>query len=240
MAESFRVRIPAEVELDFDCAGVQEYESEWHVFFDSYAEAESCAQRFDSVVEGVADENWSAALQAEWTPIAVGKRFWLAPAAWDGPTPNGRIRLDMVPGNVFGGGDHPTTQLCLELLEELVFEGARIADIGTGTGILTRAARALGAKAVACDIDPAASVDFIGSANALRTGAFDVVIANIHLGVLRAIAKDLRRLGGSLLLSGFLPDQRDEIAELFCPPRELKTKDGWCAGWYEVTSGLGQ
>jgi ribosomal protein L11 methyltransferase len=230
VAESYRVRIPAAVELDFDCAGVQEYESEWHVFFDSYAEAEQCALRFDSVVEIVADENWSAALQAEWVPIPIGKRFWLAPATWDAATPAGRIRLDMVPGNVFGGGDHPTTQLCLELMEDAIFNGARVADIGTGTGILTRAARALGANAVACDIDPAASVDFIGSANALRTGAFDVVIANIHLAVLREIAPDLRRLGRTLLLSGFLPEQTAEVTGLFGPPRELRTRDGWCVG----------
>ena len=232
MAESYRVRIPAEVELDFHCAGVQEYESEWHVFFDSYAEAEPCALRFDSVVETVADENWSAAIQSEWVPISIGRRFWLAPATWDAATPAGRIRLDMVPGNVFGGGDHPTTQLCLELLEEAVFNGARVADIGAGTGILTRAARALGANAVACDIDPAASVDFIGSADAFRTGVFDVVIANIHLAVLREIAPDLRRLGRTLLLSGFLPEQTAEVADLFGPPRELRCRDGWCAGRY--------
>ncbi len=123
-------------------------------------------------------------------------------------------------------------------MEDVVVNGARIADIGAGTGILTRAARALGAYAIACDIDPAASVDFIGSADAMRENAFDVVIANIHLGVLRAISKDLRRLGGTLLLSGFLPEQRDELADLFGPPREIQTKDGWCAGWYGVTSGL--
>lgn len=230
MTESYRVRTPADVELDFDCAGVQEYESEWHVFFDSFAEAESCALRFKSVVECVADENWSAALQAEWRPFAIGSRFWLAPVGWVGATPEGRIRLDMMPGNVFGGGDHPTTQLCLELLEDAVFKGARVADIGAGTGIITRAARALGAEAIGCDIDPAASVDFMGSADALRSGAFDVVIANIHLGVLRAIASDLRRLGGSLLLSGFLPEQCAELAELFGPPQELQCRDGWCAG----------
>jgi len=232
VAESFLVRIPQAVELDFDCAGAQEYAAEWHVFFDTFAEAETCALRFDSVVEVVADENWSAALQAEWVPVPIGRRFWLAPAAWHGATPEGRIRLEMVPGNVFGGGDHPTTQLCLELLEEVVFEGARVVDIGAGTGILTRAARALRAQAVGCDIDQAASVDFVGSADALRSGAFDVVIANIHLGVLREIAADLRRLGGVLLLSGFLPEQCGEVAELFGEPRELRCRAGWCAGYY--------
>jgi ribosomal protein L11 methyltransferase len=140
----------------------------------------------------------------------------------------------MVPGNVFGGGDHPTTQLCLALLEELVGPGMRVADIGAGTGVLTRAARALGARAVGCDIDPASAglVDFIGSADALAGGRFDGVIANIHVGVLQELRPEMLRLlraEGWLLLSGFLPEQDREVEAMFGTVRVLREHGGWCA-----------
>ena len=106
-------------------------------------------------------------------------------------------------------------------------------DIGAGTGVLTRAARALGARAVGCDIDRASALDFIGSADALAGMQFDGVIANIHLGVLIKLEGEMRRLsrpGGWLLVSGFLPEQAGEVEALFGSMGELRERDGWCAG----------
>jgi len=220
---------------DFAVEGIEEGEEALAVYFASEAEArEVSAELAGGEPEAMEDRNWSAEWQAEWAPILVGERFFLCPEWLDAETPPGRIRLEMVPGNVFGGGDHPTTQLCLELLERSVHPGARLADIGAGTGILTRAARALGAIVVACDIDPASAplIDFLGSADALAAGAFDGVIANIHLGVLRDLQPELLRLlrpGGWLLLSGFLPEQAGAIEELFGKAEEHRERDGWCA-----------
>lgn len=218
--------------------GIEERDDAVVAFFLSDAEAREAAVAFGGRgPEAVADQNWSAAWQADWTPLEIGARFFLCPSWIDAPTPPGRIRLEMVPGNVFGGGDHPTTQLCLELLERAVKPGARVADIGAGTGVLTLAARALGARATGCDIDPASAglVDFLGSADALAGGRFDGVIANIHLGVLRDLRAELLRLlrpGGWLLLSGFLPEQADETIAIFGPARELLARDGWCAALF--------
>src|SRR5258708_38775963 len=98
--------------------GIVEADGGATVFFGSVSAAEEAAGVFGvSAPAFVAQRNWSAALQAEWQPILVGERFFLAPFGCDEPTPDGRLRLAMEPGNVFGGGDHPTTQLCLELLE---------------------------------------------------------------------------------------------------------------------------
>jgi ribosomal protein L11 methyltransferase len=220
---------------DFTVEGIEEHADSLTVFFRSVDEARQAATLLDGgAPEPIADQNWSEASQREWVPLSIGERFFLCPAWFSDATPPGRIRLEMVPGNVFGGGDHPTTQLCLELLERVVVPGALIADIGAGTGVLTRAVRALGARAAGCDIDPGALafVDFIGSANSLASGRFDGVIANIHLGVLQQLASELRRLrrpGGWLLVSGFLPEQATDIETLFGTVSELRDRDGWCA-----------
>lgn len=228
----FQVRIPAPSDPDLyvECEGVQEHDGYWLLFFLSQEQARQWGEP-----EPVAEENWSAAWQAGWRPSEVGSRFFLTPPGYSGEVPVHRLRLEMIPGNVFGGGDHPTTQLCLELLETLRF--TRVADIGAGTGILTRAVRLVGACGVGCDIDPASGpfVDFLGSADALRSGTFDLVIANIHLSVLRELRGELLRIlrnDGHLLLSGFLPGQALEVAALFGPPVEMRCKGGWCAGVY--------
>lgn len=219
---------------DFAVEGIEEHADSLSVFFTSLAEASQAGMVLGGgSPEELADRNWSAEWQADWAPLLIGERFFLCPAWLAVEVPAGRIRLEMVPGNVFGGGDHATTQLCLELLEQLVVPGSFVADIGAGTGILTVAARALGARAVGCDINRESTVDFIGSADALAGGRFDGVIANIQLGVLTELAGELRRLlrpGGWLLVSGFMPEQVGDVEALFGPFADLRVRDGWCAG----------
>src|SRR5580658_2271909 len=87
-------------------------------------------------------------------PMEVGARFFLVPEWRDDPTPPGRFRIVVNPGMAFGTGVHETTRLCLEALEEFVTAGARVLDVGTGSGILAEAAGLLGAgKVFACDTD---------------------------------------------------------------------------------------
>jgi ribosomal protein L11 methyltransferase len=231
---------------DFEIDGIEEQPDAVAAYFQDRETAQAVADEFaaDSPEE-MEDRNWSAELQDAWQPIAVGARFFLCPPWMDVVTPPGRIHLAMIPGNVFGGGDHPTTQLCLELLETLIQPGQTsaqtsaqtIADIGAGTGILTRAARALGARAYGCDIDPASAplVDILGSADSMATTRFDGIIANIHLAVHRQLRPEFLRLarpGAWLLASGFLPEQAPEMEALFGPAQVLNEKGGWCAALF--------
>ena len=221
---------------DYPIQGVVEDEAGYQVFFASSATAEKFAAAHHSPVEPVPEQ--SHVWWGDWQPLLIGERFFLCPPDRDDPTPPGRLRLAMIGANVFGGGEHQTTQLCLELLEEVLLPGQTVLDIGTGTGILSAAARALGASTVwACDVEPAAvslarehAHVWQGSANSVRPGAADLVICNIHLAVMREILPDLLRLSAPLLLSGFLKDQ---IPELTTGLKVLaqRERDGWCAVW---------
>jgi ribosomal protein L11 methyltransferase len=107
----------------------------------------------------IADQNWMEAWKQHYKPILIGQRLVIVPAWMDSPDPS-RIPIKIDPGMAFGTGTHPTTQLCLELMEKSIGEirksnnEFRIIDVGCGSGILSIAAIKLGAKqALGVDID---------------------------------------------------------------------------------------
>jgi ribosomal protein L11 methyltransferase len=107
----------------------------------------------------VADQNWMEAWKQHYHPILIGERLAIVPAWMDAPDPN-RVAIKIDPGMAFGTGTHPTTQLCLELMEKAIFDTRssnieyRTIDVGCGSGILSIAALKLGAKsALGVDID---------------------------------------------------------------------------------------
>ncbi|HXF85059.1 MAG TPA: 50S ribosomal protein L11 methyltransferase [Anaerolineales bacterium] len=112
------------------------------------------------VYRQIADQNWMEAWKQRYKPILVGKRLLILPAWMESPDLH-RIAIKIDPGMAFGTGTHPTTQLCLELME-LFFEEEQkknfsplsFIDVGCGSGILSIAALKLGAeKALGVDID---------------------------------------------------------------------------------------
>ena len=106
------------------------------------------------------DEDWASSWKQYWKPTEIGDRFIIYPAWLTPPNETERIILRLDPGAAFGTGTHPTTQLCLESLEMRLSKPTQdlvIADIGSGSGILSIGAILLGAsKAYAVDIDPLA------------------------------------------------------------------------------------
>lgn len=110
-------------------------------------------------VQSLAEEDWANAWKASYHPLRVGRRFWIVPA-WerDSIRPAGEeLPIILDPGMAFGTGLHPSTQLCLCLMEDVVRPGHRVLDAGCGSGILSIAAARLGAAQIdAFDIDPIA------------------------------------------------------------------------------------
>ena len=126
------------------------------------------------------ETNWEESWKDNYPPQEVGEKLVVVPC-WN-PEANGRIPVILDPGLTFGTGAHPSTQMCMEFMEELVQPGMEVIDLGSGSGILSIAALRLGAKtAIGVDIDPKA--EDIARENAAYNdfGAdrFDAVTGNV-------------------------------------------------------------
>jgi ribosomal protein L11 methyltransferase len=188
----------------------------------------------------IADQNWMEAWKTHYKPIPIGKRQIIVQAWAESPDPS-RIPIKIDPGMAFGTGTHPTTQLCLELLEVVADQKTLTTaiDIGCGSGILSVAALKLGAKtALGVDIDqasiensllnakhngiqPQAFIIGLGSVAEVKAGKFPLtsaplVLANILAPVLIRLfdagMADLVEPGGHIILSGILDHQAKDVA----------------------------
>jgi ribosomal protein L11 methyltransferase len=176
------------------------------------------------------EELWRRGLRSR----KVTKRLWVA-HTWDRPRPGaGEIVITVDPGMAFGTAEHATTRGCLRLLERLIAEGDRIADVGAGSGILSIAAARLGAGAVtAFEQDPMAcevagenveanrvarivrvAEGAVRGGQPLPDSPFDGILANIQCSVviplLGVLHRSLRQ-GGWLVLSGILLEEKEEV-----------------------------
>jgi ribosomal protein L11 methyltransferase len=205
------------------------------------------AKRIKPQIEHIPEEDWVTLSQAGLEPIRAGRFFVHTPVnATD--IPDGLTPFMIDAGRAFGTGHHETTTGCLEMLDHLKQAGLRfddIADVGTGTGLLAFAARALwpAAKVIASDIDPVSiEVTFENAAvNRVPVGRtrgrvelvvapglahprlkarapYDLLIANILAGPLIELAPvfaDALLPGGSLILAGLLDTQADAVAAAY-------------------------
>ena len=185
----------------------------------------------------VDEEDWANNWKQYYKPLNIGKRLLVLPS-WEPQPDTDRTVLKLDPGMAFGTGAHQTTRMCLEFLEKVVEPGDNVLDLGCGSGILSIAARLLGAKdAIAVDIDPIAEhiayenaalngIDpshyhvFIGnilSDTALQQqirGQYPVVMANIVADVIIALAPLARTFcapNGAFLVSGVIDERVEEV-----------------------------
>jgi len=190
-------------------------------------------------VSSITEEDWSSNWKEHFKPLRVGSRLVIKPTWESFPVTTDDIILELDPGMAFGTGAHPTTVLCLSMLEKYLTSamnnGAKtlsVLDVGTGSGILSIAAVKLGVERVtAIDIDPEAvrvaeencllnKVDSAVSVSdeplQVVQGRYDIVLANILAEELVRMAPELVRKmapGGTLILSGILVEKEELVLD---------------------------
>jgi ribosomal protein L11 methyltransferase len=186
----------------------------------------------------VHETDWAETWKAHFPVLRVGRRLVIRPTWRRHHAEPDDVVLALDPGMAFGTGLHPSTRLCLAGVERLAdggaLEGARVLDVGCGSGILAIAAAKLGAaKVIGVDTDPIA-IEASG-ANARRNrvarrvharlgsvpsggGPFGLVVANLIASLLVELASSLREElipGGVLLASGIFVDREGDVRAAF-------------------------
>lgn len=185
----------------------------------------------------VDDADWENSWQQYYEPLEIGEKLLVVPE-WQEAEANGRTVLQLDPGIAFGTGSHPTTRMCLEVLEKFAAPGKTALDLGCGSGILGIAALLLGCdRVLGCDVDPKspdaamanAALNGIGpdrlklfAGDLLRDegmrreldGSYDIVLANIVADVIVSLSAFVRRYlkpDGVFICSGIIDGRDGEV-----------------------------
>jgi len=192
-----------------------------------------------AAVQTLEETNWEESWKDNYPPQEIGKRLVILPYWLADRDTNGRLPVILDPGLTFGTGAHPSTQMVISAMEQLVTPGASCLDLGSGSGILSIAALRLGAKhAVGVDIDPKAediarenaayngfaSPEFTaltGNVTAdkqlmdtLRQQQYDLVLVNIVADVIISLAPVLPKFltgHSTLICSGILDARLQDV-----------------------------
>lgn len=202
----------------------------------------------------IADEDWAESWKAFFFPEKVGRRLVVKPTWREYEPEPGQIVVEIDPGMAFGSGTHPTTRLCLALIEDYLRPGDALLDVGTGSGILLLAAARLGAGFMAgVDIDAVAVT--VAAANLARNGVspdcfrlrqggidqapgrfYQVIVANILSEVIVPMipaAAGLLAPGGMLIASGIVAGNATAVADALAGAGlvliEQRCQDDWVA-----------
>ncbi len=198
----------------------------------------------------IKEEDWLTSWKKYWAPELVGNNFLILPC-WLNLNEKFKdkkiIKID--PGAAFGTGSHPSTYLCLEKMENILFSDKKVLDIGSGSGILSVAARLLGAKKVSAVDNDYLAINstnsnfqlnfgnlknlntYLGSFNEVilknQLKQFDFVLCNILAEVIKEMIPNIYkclRNDGEVIFSGILNSQKDEIIKILIQ-NDLKLLD---------------
>lgn len=196
------------------------------------------------------NQDWSKKWKEKWGVTHVPERIAVVPSWIEYPPKDNEITITLDPGCAFGTGTHQTTQLCMKAIEKYMAPNSKVADIGTGSGILAICAMKLGAQsAYGCDNDETvidvcidnAKINKVECTFELNTAdklneKYDFICANILHNILAQIMGDLKNImndGAKMVLSGILNEKQqivlDAVAEHNLKVIEIMTQDQWVA-----------
>ncbi|MHB9012498.1 MAG: 50S ribosomal protein L11 methyltransferase [Ignavibacteriaceae bacterium] len=183
----------------------------------------------------IEDKNWNEEWEKSLNIIKVSDRIVVKPTFREYSKAAGEIVINIVPKMSFGTGEHQTTKLVIQLLEKYLEPGARLLDVGSGTGILSIVAVKLGAKsAVAVDNDEWCFENgnencalngveekikiVLGEIKDIHENDFDLIAANIQKNILILIAGEIKlkmNKKGMVILSGLLMNDEEDIVQVY-------------------------
>ena len=196
------------------------------------------------------NQDWSKKWKEKWTVTHVSDRIAVVPSWLEYEPLEDEIKINLDPGCAFGTGTHQTTQLCMKAIQKYIKPGDKMADIGTGSGILAICAIKFGAStAYGCDNDETvidvckknAEINNVKCSFELNTAdkiheKYDFVCANILHNVLAEIMGDLKNImkdGAKIVLSGILDEKKDIVLEALQKHNmkviEMTNQDQWVA-----------
>ena len=181
----------------------------------------------------VEEEDWESNWKEYFHPIRVGSNLVICPTWRSHKSLEDDVLIKLDPGMAFGTGHHPTTRMCMELLETLIVGGEKVIDVGCGSGILSISAAKLGAGDILGIEVESRSVEVAlencklngispqvtilnGSFPEIRVenASFDVALANIAAKVVINLSEYIAgavTIGGRLVLSGILKDTLKDV-----------------------------
>ena len=203
----------------------------------------------------IKDEDWETNWKQYFHPIRVGRKLVICPTWQEHASLRDDVIIFLDPGMAFGTGHHPTTRMCMELLEDTIVGGEKIIDLGCGSGILSVTAVKLGAlSSIGFEFESNAakvakencvlngvdeSVEVFNSTlpdYRYSEGDFDLALANISAKVIIELADHLTkglRSGGKLILSGVLENALEDVRDVFEPLgvvfEKVMTDSDWTA-----------
>ena len=205
---------------------------------------------WDISIDEKENQDWSKKWKEKWTVTHVSNKIAVVPSWLTYQAKESEIIITLDPGCAFGTGTHQTTQLCMKAIEKYMAPNSKVADIGTGSGILAICAMKLGAQsAYGCDNDETvidvckdnAKINKVECTFELNTAdklneKYDFICANILHNILAQIMGDLKNImkdGAKMVLSGILNEKQqivlDAAAKHNLKVIEIMTQDQWVA-----------
>jgi ribosomal protein L11 methyltransferase len=239
--ETIKAYFPQDVRSEKRIAAIQKY-------LKSLSEIFSDFPKPVLKTEIISDPDWGEQWKKYFKPIRVSNNIIVKPT-WERYTPASRdIVIEIDPGMAFGTGQHASTRMCIEALEDIIMKDRHIADwkvldVGCGTGILGITAARLGAQNIICLDNDQKATEIAGEnaainlvSDRLRIVCEDalaineprnLIIANLTSKLLLKLHHHLTKLlvpEGYLIVSGIIEQDAPEIEEIFCVPPLIKNR----------------